>query len=263
MNPYSVPLTYLSGNAFTQPKGMCNDFSNQPRPSYSVAYIVSGSAVFVTGQKKIRVSAGDVIYVAKGCRYYSVWEGDPETSFLSCHFDLVPFGEPVGNRTYPTQCVRGCEMLYDDFVSVVQTEHTTLSALDALGRFFHILSVLFERMVFSHNPPINETILHAVRYIESHYDAPLRVPELASLCHLSTSYFYEYFKKEIGQTPIEYKNDITISHAQQILLDHSDISIEELSERLGFESSIYFRRLFKKKTGQTPREYRSTHLRKL
>ena len=59
-------------------------------------------------------------------------------------------------------------------------------------------------------------------------------------------------------SPIEYKNKIMIRHAERSLVDHPEVSIEELSERLGFESSIYFRRLFKATTGKTPREYRKT-----
>lgn len=258
MNLYSIPLTYLTGNAFVQQRGVCCDFSHLPRPLHSVAYIASGSAVFVDEKQRITVRAGDVVYVAKGCRYYSLWEGEPETELLSCHFDIVPFGEPIGNRTYHLQKIEGCRELYEDFVTVVQREHSSLSSLEAIGRFFHILSVLFSRMEFSCNPPINEHVKRAVRYIESHYDAPLRVPEVAALCNLSVSYFYECFKKETGLSPIEYKNRITVSHAQRILLEHPDISIEELSEKLGFESSIYFRRLFKAHVGKTPREYRRT-----
>ncbi|MBQ9773077.1 MAG: AraC family transcriptional regulator [Clostridia bacterium] len=258
MNLYSIPLTYLTGNAFCKPLGAYNDFSHLPRPLHSVAYIVSGCALFVCGKEQLRVCAGDVVYVAKGCRYHSLWEGDPETNFLSCHFDLVPFGEPIGNREYPLQVIKNCEALYEDFVTVVQKEHTPLSSLQALGRFLHILSTLFARMHFSYAPPINEQIRRAVRYIESHYDTPLRVPELAALCHMSPSYFHERFKAEMGTSPIEYKNRITIGHAQRILLDHPEVPIEQISEKLGFESAIYFRRLFKATTGKTPREYRKT-----
>ena len=64
-------------------------------------------------------------------------------------------------------------------------------------------------------------------------------------------------------TPVEYKNAIIVSRAQRILLDDPTASIEKISERLGFESSIYFRRLFKAQTGKTPREYRQTATREV
>ena len=119
-----------------------------------------------------------------------------------------------------------------------------------------MLVLLFQRMHYEARSTVNENIRHAVRYIETHYDAPLRVDELAALCHISASYFYECFKREMGLSPIEYKNQITVRHAQRALIDSPEASIEEISEKLGFESSVYFRRLFKAKTGMSPRDYR-------
>lgn len=258
MITHTVPLNYLRGNSFSQPCGMTNDYSNDPRPFHSFAYIVSGEATFFSEREQLRLVAGDIVYVPKGCRYHSLWTGAPETNFLSYHFDLVPFGEPFGSRIYPLQSLRACQALYEDFLRIVNASTDIAESFETLGRFFHILSVLLPRMISTPAPSINEAILRATRYIEAHYDTPLRIPELARLCHLSPSYFYECFKRETGKTPIEYKNGIAISNAQRILLDQPNIPIEEISEKLGFESPIYFRRLFKARTGKTPREYRNT-----
>lgn len=257
MSNYSVSLTYLRGENYSQRAGVVNDFLHQPRPLYSVAYIKRGCARFVNNNQEIRVGEGEVIFVPKGCRYYSVWEGKSGTDFLSCFFDLTPFGEPIGNRIYGLQKIEDCECLQGDFESVVLGGDDACSAMDAMGRFLHILATLFPRMRFDSYQTVDERIVNAVRYIESHYDTPLRVPELASACHISPSYFYECFKSQMGVSPIEYKNRILIAHARRSLIDHPETPIEELSERLGFESSIYFRRLFKRFTGKTPREYRA------
>ncbi len=258
MQQYSIPLTYLVCNRFEELCGETGDFRHSPRPLHSVAYIESGEADFVCNGKSVHVRAGDVIYVAKGSCYYSLWRGEPKTRFISCHFDLVPFGEPIGTRVYPLQAIEGCEELLPLFEQMVKEGQDPAASLYSLGGFFQILSHLFCRMYYERDLTLNHRVMDAVRYIESHYDTPLRVPELAALCHVSPSYFYECFKKEMGISPIEYKNRITIAHARRALIDHPDTSIEELSERLGFESSIYFRRLFKSITGKTPREYRNT-----
>ena len=57
-------------------------------------------------------------------------------------------------------------------------------------------------------------------------------------------------------TPIDYKNKKTVDLAMLMLLNNRDLSIEEVSSRLGFESSTYFRRIFKAYVGYTPTEYR-------
>ncbi len=258
MQTHSIPLTYLRGTRFSTEEHAIFDYSHLPRPLHSVAYIVEGSADFICDGVHHTVSAGEVIYVPKGCRYTSIWYGKPTTNFFSCHFDLVPFGEPIGNRVYKLQTITDCAYLEPFFYEVTKDGQAAFDSLRSVGSFLHLISALFSRMQYDRALTVNDRIIDAVRYIESHYDTPLRVPELAALCHISPSYFYECFKREIGTSPIEYKNKIMIRHAERSLIDHPEVSIEELSERLGFESSIYFRRLFKATTGKTPREYRKT-----
>lgn len=258
MPTHSIPLTYLRGSRFSAQEHTTNDYSHLPRPLHSVAYIVEGSADFICADEHHAVGTGDVIYVPKGCRYRSFWHGSPATVFFSCHFDLVPFGEPIGNRVYGLQKIANCTHLAPIFEQITREEQVGGESLCSVGSFLCLLSELFARMQYERTLSTNDRIIDAVRYIEAHYDAPLRVPELATLCHISPSYFYECFKREIGTSPIEYKNKIMIRHAERSLVDHPEVSIEELSERLGFESSIYFRRLFKATTGKTPREYRKT-----
>lgn len=88
------------------------------------------------------------------------------------------------------------------------------------------------------------------------YTDNLTIQELATIANLSPSRFFTVFKKETGITPIEYKNRICIRNAEKMLLI-SDLSIEEIAEKLGFNSSSYFRRTFKAYTGKSPREYKN------
>lgn len=263
MQTHSIPLTYLRGSRFLEPPSCVSDFTSQPRPLHSVAYVAEGRADFVCGGIHHAVGEGEVIYVPKGARYFSTWLGDPQTRFYSCFFDLVPFGEPIGNRVYALQKIANCRFLEPMFAQVTEKGQDAFESLSSVGCFLQMLATLFPRMVCERQLTVQDRIIDAVRYIESHYDSPLRVPELAALCHVSPSYFYECFKREIGLSPIEYKNKITVRHAERSLIDHPETSIEALSERLGFESSIYFRRLFKAVTGKTPSEYRKTATRVL
>ena len=80
---------------------------------------------------------------------------------------------------------------------------------------------------------------------------------LAELCFLSPSRFYYLFQKQTGETPIGYKNRLTIGACMQKFVEDRNISVEEIALLYGFESTVYFRRLFKKLTGKTPTEYRN------
>jgi AraC family transcriptional regulator, transcriptional activator of pobA len=62
-------------------------------------------------------------------------------------------------------------------------------------------------------------------------------------------------KVETGRTAKDYISDHLMAAAKR-LLDDDELSIAQVSERLGFEYPQHFMRFFKKKNGQTPSAYR-------
>ena len=95
----------------------------------------------------------------------------------------------------------------------------------------------------------------AIEYIENNYNKDISVSTLAKLCKCSESGFFKMFKNSTGVTPVSYKQNVMIQHSLE-LLAHTNLSIEEISTRVGFSSSNYFRTVFFKLTGKTPKELR-------
>lgn len=73
--------------------------------------------------------------------------------------------------------------------------------------------------------------------------------------HLSANYFGDLIKKETGVSAQEYIQTNVIDLAKEKIFDF-DKSISEVSYELGFKYPQHFNRLFKKKVGVTPNEYR-------
>ena len=63
------------------------------------------------------------------------------------------------------------------------------------------------------------------------------------------------FRREFGTSPIAYLLDKKLEQAMLMLRDTA-FSIKEISIKLGFKDEFYFSRLFRKKCGKSPREYR-------
>ena len=72
---------------------------------------------------------------------------------------------------------------------------------------------------------------------------------------MSESGLYAFFRNYAGSTPINLKNKIKTENAVA-LLESTDLSVEEISQRTGFCSAEYFRKITKQKTGKTPTEIR-------
>lgn len=103
------------------------------------------------------------------------------------------------------------------------------------------------------SPLIKKIILK----IESDLSGNLTLKELAAANNVSASYLSGLFKKENGITLTEYINRKRIQHAKH-LLKNTNLQIQTIAQHCGILDLHYFCRIFKKATGKTPSEYRSS-----
>jgi transcriptional regulator GlxA family with amidase domain len=96
--------------------------------------------------------------------------------------------------------------------------------------------------------------LHA--YISEHVDAPLDLPSLAKRAGMSLRNFSRRFRSETGATPAAYIERVRLDHARG-LLEASELAIEDVAQRAGFGSAETLRRVFARRIGLSPREYRA------
>ena len=127
-----------------------------------------------------------------------------------------------------------------------------------LSVFYSVLSSVLPNLKHLSDKKIDKRISDAMEYIHLNAEQELSIPLLAEKSDMSISHFYTLFKKEVGTTPIEYKQNVLINRAIRLLLSDTSLSVEQISSMLGFSSSTYFRRVFKHITGKSPREYRSS-----
>jgi len=102
----------------------------------------------------------------------------------------------------------------------------------------------------------SEQIANALKIIHQEYSDKLTLNYLASKIHINSAYLSRKFHEEVGAGFSEYLNDYRLMQAQKMLIDYPDLSISTISERCGFNSQHYFSQIFRKMTGQSPRDYR-------
>ena len=84
---------------------------------------------------------------------------------------------------------------------------------------------------------------------------PISIAMIASLVHLQPEYFCRKFKRLMGQTYLEYLNDVRLSYVYEDLI-HTTQHLNAILDRHGFTNYKLFRRLFHEKIGCTPGELR-------
>lgn len=103
-------------------------------------------------------------------------------------------------------------------------------------------------------------VINAItRYLQEHLAEEISLSVLAEKFHLSGQYISQLFKSEIGVNFLAYLTNIRIEMAKKLLLS-TGLSISEVSEQSGYGDYRVFTKVFKKKEGITPSQYRRDFL---
>ena len=118
------------------------------------------------------------------------------------------------------------------------------------------LTNLLSDIVFEDAVHINEEDIfgRAAKLINQNIDQKITVNRLCRELFVSKNRLYKSFDKSIGLTVNEYIADRRIARARELLLEGK--SVKETAELLGFENFTYFSKLFKRKCGRSPIEYK-------
>ena len=103
-----------------------------------------------------------------------------------------------------------------------------------------------------------EAIHKAMNYIREHMDREITLEELLRLTGMSKSHFSKNFKKVTGKTFVTYLNDMRIESAKKYLVETKQ-PIYWIASQVGYMDEHYFRRIFRERTGENPKQYRENN----
>ncbi|GGH36480.1 response regulator transcription factor [Paenibacillus segetis] len=101
----------------------------------------------------------------------------------------------------------------------------------------------------------HKKVKEIVIYLHDNFTQEISIQGLASRFYLSPNYLCQLFKKEVGETIVEYVSRLRIQYACK-LLKETDHTIQQVGEQCGFQDYFYFTRIFKRYNKITPTQYR-------
>jgi len=136
-----------------------------------------------------------------------------------------------------------------------------LSAMLMSEYLHHLLSLTLNEHYHNqpHHTGTHDIVRICARYLETHYDAPLKLDQLTKHIGISKYHLSRQFSSLTGMTLSEFHMSCRLKEAKRLLLDHS-LPISTICERIGFVDMSHFTKAFKKHEGITPSQYRKQYL---
>lgn len=147
--------------------------------------------------------------------------------------------------------------LFADIIEKTRTEQPGYQALVA-GMVLHLLGDVYTRTRQEDlkQEDISETLINKARaLLRAHVAENITLEKIAEELQVSYSWFRKAFKSFTGIAPHQYLLQLKIERAKLLLGDTAK-PIKEIAIELGFDSSFYFSKLFKRKTKDSPAAYR-------
>ncbi len=100
-----------------------------------------------------------------------------------------------------------------------------------------------------------ELIDQVAKFIEKHHASALSLKQVSQLCGMSQSSFTAKFKEYTGITFIQYRNNVRLRIAKE-LLSNTDLKVISIAQEVGFDDVSNFNKMFKQIVGKSPKQFR-------
>lgn len=236
----------------TRDKGYKHSYRNG-RANCGFVYVTRGALVeqFFDSEDsgEIRIDAGEVLFLPKGTRYVGIYDED-NTEAKIVQFDLIS-GELPAYLSSPLKIgLSDCSDRIERFFSGENKE--------VIRHPFYYLAAMYELLWridehYSGIPGKYKRLRPAINEISTRFCENLPISHYAALCEMSEVNFRRSFREYFGISPIDYRNDLRLQKAKDLLLS-GEYNVTEAAEGSGFSNLSFFIKLYKKKYGHTPKK---------
>ena len=230
--------------------------------AYEIFILESGATTMLIGDKLFPITQGDILLVAPETIHAN--KGGIEHYRYAVHFTMSHlkkyFDETVCNEITNVIQNNKLTMKPGAFKRILEILGNMQTKFGGKYSYIHIAELLTiisdpSNHIASDRQTENKTVQSVMDYINFDYPSITSLDDIASHAHISKEYLCQLFKKETGITVSHYLNGVRIQNACEIL-KKGETNIMETAILCGYNSSMYFCKMFKSIVNMTPKEYR-------
>lgn len=144
------------------------------------------------------------------------------------------------------------DRLIADAVAFYSSRYRHAAAL-AVGSIRQALMIAADAAVADDRDPRVRDLL---AYLADHRDRRIDLADCARLCRCSVSRIAHLFRREVGVAPMRHLEDLRMQRARELLAG-SELSIQAIARRCGFDDPLYFSNRFRRRHGLAPSAWRA------
>lgn len=224
--------------------------SRRESPTHVLGFLKSGYLQIALPQKNLQLQPGQSVFLPRDSVYTltAVATNPPNFVWFNLRGKLMDsIAETVTNGLPLISSVQDCLTLK---VLLAETKNCT----HEIGGL--VLKMLLQMKETETTPVLQQTQYSKYEaYISNCLQGTFSVRKMAAHFHCSTDTVNRIFLKEYGTTPYHYYQNMRIGIAGSLLRE-TNLTVEDIAERLHFSDRNYFSLYFKRATGQTPVEFR-------
>lgn len=221
------------------------------RPYNSLSYRVIGDSLFVHGDTEIKAKTGEVLFVPAYYEYTQICSS--EELFVVNFNSNINISDSI--KCFRPENTKYFERKFGELYDVWIKKQAGFE-LECKSIIYKILSKIEYEEAEKQRLSSNDKIHEAVDFIHENFtDNSLNVNDLAKMCNMSDTYFRRLFVENFSLTPIDYIKNLRVNYAKE-LLQSGYYTVQEVSEKCGFNTVHYFSSFIKKETGKTPRDFK-------
>ncbi|MCQ2387730.1 MAG: AraC family transcriptional regulator [Clostridia bacterium] len=217
---------------------------------YDLTIFIDGECEYIVDGEAIKVSSGDAVLIPPSS--YRIRKKLVNADYVSINFySDEKIDLPIYNKDIVDSSVKHiiASLDYDS------TNYSDYSS-ELFTKLFECLILKIQQKL--NTKSLNQTVEKIKKYIDEHIYEKIKLSDIGNYIYLSHIYCDLLFKKETGKSIIDYAIDQKIKKAESMLLE-GGAKLSDVAEKIGFIDYNYFSRVFKKRIGYTPSEYRKLY----
>ena len=251
-------------------------------PEIELTLVEEGEIAYQVNDSLYHLKAGEGLFCNTNVLHSGHREQTEDCSYLSVTFHprlLYGYSSSVMQTKYMNHILKSPSLASIHLVSekdwqrrilegiekirLLNREHPASEELKIQIALLQIWQELYEHVEisetgFAEHGRDTERIRRIMEYIQAHYAEKITLEELAEQIHLCRSESCRLFKRYMKESMFDYLLDYRIERSLE-LLRRPELDVTQIAGQTGFTSPGYFSKIFKRKMGCTPLEYRKNH----